>query len=59
MNDALDALKPVVWEETKGKLRAFVALQGAYHGGDLEDYYRVKNAVETFIKSFEDEGLHE
>lgn len=51
----------VTWEEAKGKLRAMKALQGSYPAdtGHAEKYELVRIRIESFIKAFEDDGLHE
>lgn len=54
-----DILKAVAWEEAKAGLRKLVALKGARHTGDTHEFERIKDVVETFIKEFEEGGLHE
>jgi len=56
--DHISSLKAMVWEEAKGKLRALAALSGS--GREREPNFEVVGkAVEKFIKSFEENGLHE
>lgn len=55
----------VLWEQTKGYLRAHLASQG--QGPEKELLYEerqaryevLRNRIEGFIKEMEDEGLHE
>lgn len=56
------AMKSVLWEEAKGKLRALVALQGSYQSNDesrSETFVELDVQVEKFIKHVEGWGLHE
>lgn len=58
-----EAMKAMQWERIKGELRALVALQGSYSISDDEPrpakWERLQEAVETFILSIEDDGLHD
>jgi len=53
------AMKGVLWEEAKGKLRALVAVHGSYFNCDDGVYTEADGVVEAFIKEFEGDGLHE
>ncbi|AKF13280.1 hypothetical protein PHIN3_13 [Sinorhizobium phage phiN3] len=55
------AMKSMLWEEAKGKLRALVAVQGSYQSGTGDDYRFVELdvQVEKFIKHVEGWALHE
>jgi hypothetical protein len=59
------ALKGAHWEQAKGHMRALVAIDGAVSSGERPaagEKYRfqvVSDAVEEFIKAFENEGLQE
>ncbi len=60
------AMKNAHWEQAKGHMRAMVAIDGAMHSGnhgmDPEKKNRfeiVSDAIETFIKDFEDNALNE
>lgn len=55
------ALRSILWEECKGKLRAMAAFQGSYQvdRGSPSSWASLNKRVEAFIKSVEDEGLHE
>jgi uncharacterized protein involved in outer membrane biogenesis len=60
--DQKAAMKGVHWELAKGHLRALVAIDGAMHSAQLERPLRfeeVSDAIEGFIKDFEDNALHE
>lgn len=60
--DQKSAFKGAQWETAKGHLRALVAIDGAMSSGQVERPLRfevVSQAVENFIKDFEDHGLHE
>lgn len=60
--DFIGTLKAATWEEAKGKLRAMAALEGSGSSGEAVRPYRherISDAVETFIRSFEDEGFQE
>jgi hypothetical protein len=63
MTDDLRApMKLAMWEEAKGKLRALVALQGSYFGGDTHQTKKWEDAeaaVNQFIEDFEGNGLQE
>lgn len=52
------ALKAMLWEEAKGKLRALVMVQGSYQSayGRFEE---LDETVEKFIKEVEGWGLQE
>lgn len=57
-----EALKAIQWELAKGYLRSLAAIDGAQSTGEMERPYRferIQQAVEKFIKEFEDEGFHE
>lgn len=61
-SDPIGLAKAILWEEAKGKLRAIVAADGAQHGGvyDGRPHFEiVEEVVESFIKAFESDGLHE
>lgn len=60
------SLKAAAWERAKGALRELVAIDGSNHdpGDDIHRrekprFEEVEEAVDAFIKSFEEEGLHE
>lgn len=56
------ALKAMVWEEAKAKLRTLVRLQGSYEYPDIaeqEKFSMLHQEVEDFIQSIETNGLHE
>lgn len=56
------ALKRMVWEEAKGKLRALVAIQGEYFRMDDQNadrFEEIKRRVEKFIYEFEQDGFDE
>jgi len=62
--DPIGLAKAILWEEAKGKLRAMVAADGAELGGPRDEngdfhFQKVKREVDGFIKTIEDEGLHE
>lgn len=60
--DPIGLAKAVLWEQAKGLLRAMVAADGAEQSrgsGFPPHFEKVEEAVETFIKAIEDEGLHE
>lgn len=63
--DPIAIAKAILWEEAKGKLRALVAVEGQCGAHNPEDKHRrerwreASEAVETFVKDFEDNGLHE
>jgi len=53
-------LKAAAWERAKGALREVVALQGCYAPGEnTEKCDDVNERVASFIKSIEEDGLHE
>lgn len=60
-----DAMKGVLWEEAKGKLRALVAIQGSYVedgvpvGRPKQKWEILEERIESFIRDIEDEGLQE
>lgn len=62
---AIRIAKAQLWQETKGKLRAMVAVEGqCYPHEKLHEHHRERQraaeaAIDAFIGSFEDEGLHE
>jgi hypothetical protein len=54
--------KALQWEIAKGHLRAMAAIDGAVSTGEEERPYKYEitsDAIETFIKYFEDSGYHE
>jgi uncharacterized protein HemY len=55
------ALKAAAWEDAKGKLRALVALQGAYDSTAErgERYKQLGEAVNAFIEQVESNALQE
>lgn len=56
--DHISTAKAILWEQTKGNLRAMTMASGS--GREREpSYEKVGAAVEQFIKDFEDEGYHE
>lgn len=62
--DPIGLAKAILWEEAKGKLRAMIAADGAEMGEERDEqgyfhYMKLKRAVNKFIKSFEEDGLHE
>ncbi len=58
--DPIALAKAILWEEAKGKLRALWAAAGAEQSGRSDPpYVPIKDAIEEFIKAFEDEGHHE
>lgn len=59
--DTIGTLKAMQWELAKGHLRSLVALEGSASSGESERPYRfetIAEHIETFVKGFEDEGLH-
>lgn len=62
--DPIGLAKAILWEETKGKLRALLAADGAEIGGtvteeDEERFEAMELMVNNFISGFENEGYHE
>jgi len=57
--DLIGLAKALVWEETKGHLRALVAASGQTYVKRSPDSEKVRKVVEAFIKDFEDNGYHE
>ncbi len=59
--DNISLVKAVLWEQTKGNLRALAAASGASPSTTKRspDWVEVEKRVEKFIKDFEDDGLHE
>jgi hypothetical protein len=60
--DQISIFKAMQWELAKGYLRSLAAIEGAASSGETERPYRfeqVEKRVEGFIKSFEDDALHE
>lgn len=62
----IGTLKAMKWEEAKGALRSLAALDGSRQATlsttmtpRRERFEEVGEAVETFIKDFEDNGWHE
>ena len=58
------ALKGIYWELAKGHLRALVAVDGSVSSVSRDEngkyrYQIVQEAVDSFVKAFEDDGLHE
>ena len=53
--------KAVIWEESKGKLRALYMVNGMTDSENKHhvQWDKVKKRVEEFIKAFEEDGLHE
>lgn len=64
-SEAIGIAKAQLWEEAKGKMRAMVAVEGQCSShGESDGHRRVRwrtaqTSIETFIRQFEDEGLHE
>lgn len=61
-HDPNAAMKAMLWEEAKGKLRALASVQGSYPADIIErgERYEKSNAkIEDFIQEFEEEGLWE
>lgn len=56
-------LKAMLWEEAKGKLRAFAAVQGSYPSGKDphtgERWEQLDLKIEQFITDIENNALHE
>lgn len=65
MTDRIRIAKAQLWEEAKGKLRALVLVEGQcypdepLHKHHRERYRKAGDAVEAFVRDFEDRGLHE
>lgn len=61
MNVSMETLKALLWEEAKGKLRAFAAVAGSYPStaGEGEKWREIDATIEAFCRDFEDRGLHE
>lgn len=59
--DPIGLAKAILWEETKGKLRALVSAGGQSQssGERTPKYEDVMKFVEKFIKSFEDNSYQE
>lgn len=60
--DSTYAMKAALWEETKGKLRALVAIQGSYHSmgehtHEGQRFAELKAEVERFIEYVNDNAL--
>lgn len=55
------AMKAVLWEEAKGKLRALAVAQGSYQSTDsmTEIWEKLDRKIEAFIKDIEDNALQE
>ena len=64
-DELIGVLKSQQWEKCKGELRAFIALDGAhycnYEGNKVMpgDWEEIQRRTDEFIKSIEDDGLHE
>lgn len=57
ISDLISIKKASLWEEAKGKLRAMVAVEGM---GSASDRWRdASEEIDNFIKSFEEQALHE
>lgn len=50
-----DTMRRMAWERAKGELRSM----GQTIYGDREKFEALDKAVEDFIRSVEDDGLHE
>lgn len=59
--DNIRLAKAILWEQTKGNLRALGAASGASPSTESRspNWEEVGRAVEKFIKNFEDHGLQE
>jgi len=60
-DDVMNAIKAHAWEDAKGKLRGFAAIQGSYSSGSGhgDKYAEVDAMVETFIFDIENNGMNE
>ncbi len=67
-DEARGPLKAALWEEAKGKLRAFAAVQGSYHSYAMSEsdgeairarWQAAEKSIAAFIEEFESHGLHE
>lgn len=61
-SDPHAAIKAMLWEEAKGKLRALASVQGSYPANIFErgeQYEKSNSKIEEFIQEFEEEGLWE
>jgi len=53
-------MRHMAWERAKGEMRSMVAsIWGDGGLGVTEEFTKLNDAVEEFIKHVEDEGLHE
>lgn len=57
--DMIGLTKAVLWEETKGKLRALAIATGHRPSRSSDRYEIVERCVENFILNFESNGFHE
>jgi len=59
--DQIGLAKAILWEEAKGKLRAMGAAGGMTQSTESRapDWDVVQEAIEVFIRDFEEKGLHE
>lgn len=61
--DPIGMIKAHLWEDAKGKLRGMVAVHGQTNASIPRpagpSYNDIAEAVEGFIKNFEDNGYHE
>ncbi len=59
--DPIALTKIVLWEQAKGLLRAVAVAAGSYPSNIVTStkWETVDDRIETFIRNFEDDGLHE
>lgn len=53
----VENMRHMAWERAKGELRSM--LHTFWEHKDESSYEELKDAIESFIKRVEDEGLHE
>jgi hypothetical protein len=59
-DDTISMFKTSAWERAKGALREVAACAGqSRHGSRHENYDEINDRVETFIRTFEGDGMHE
>jgi hypothetical protein len=53
-------LRASAWERAKGELKSMLRIQfPRQQGRNIENYKRLKNAIDDFIKLVEDEAMYE
>lgn len=59
--DPIALAKVILWEQAKGALRALAVAAGSYPSNIITStkWETVDDTIETFIRKFEDDGLHE